>query len=133
MIDNANFLIYTGADWTQQLVLQNDDKSPMDLTGCEAHMMVRAFPQSPVTILDLSTAAGTMTLTPDPAQLNWHIPASQTETFAPNGSPAAAAFTGQSPTYVFGYYDLMIEYPDGSIIPYMAGQILLQIGITHPF
>lgn len=132
MADQLNYTVTTGSDWVAQLVFQNDDGTPMNFTGCQAHLMVRAFPQSTVVLFDLSTAAGTMTLTPYPAQLNWDVPASQTSTFTPNPGPNFPLSQSSTGAF-FGYYDLMVKSPNGEIIQYLSGQILLQIGITQPF
>ena len=132
MADVATFIIVQGANWTQQLVLQNDDGSLMNLTGCQVHMQVRAFPSSPVVLLDLSTASGSITLNGPSAQINWDVPGSQTANFQP--SPGVTPLSQMNPgTAPWGYYDLRIEFSGGQIISYLSGQILLQLGITIPF
>ncbi|RQR87742.1 MULTISPECIES: hypothetical protein [unclassified Burkholderia] len=133
MTDFANFLIPQGADWIQQIVLQNDDGSPMNLTDCQVHMQIRAFPGSPIVLLDLSTATGTITLKPYPAQINWSVPASQTAALQPQLGTALSLQPAPNSAQL-GYYDLLIEYPGGHIPPpYMSGQVFLQLGITIPF
>lgn len=132
MSDSAIFILVQGADWNQQLILQNDDGSLMNLTGCQVHMQVRAFPGSPVVLLDLSTAAGSITLNGPAAQINWDVPGSQTATFQPQ--PGVTPLSQMNPgTTPFGYYDLRVEFPSGQIVSYLSGQILLQLGITVPF
>jgi hypothetical protein len=132
MSDKATFIITQGDSWVQQLVLQNDDGSLMNLTGCQVHMQVRAFPGSPVVLLDLSTALGSITLNGAAAQINWNVPGSQTATFQP--SPGVSPLSQMNPgTAPWGYYDLRIEFPNGQILSVLSGQILLQLGITIPF
>jgi hypothetical protein len=133
MPDTADFLLYQGSDWSQQIVLQNDDGSIFDLTGCQAHLKVKAFPQSPVILLDISSAAGTITITPAAGQLNWLVPASQTINFQASTAYPLIGTPPQGSAF-FGYYDLLIEYPDGEIPPpYLSGRIFMQLGITPPF
>jgi hypothetical protein len=130
--DVADFIIQQGCDWTQQFNFQNDDGSVLVLTGCQVHMEVRAFAGSPVVLLSLSTATDTITLDGPAGQINWDIPAAQTADFQPSaGLPLGSLF--QPGTVFFGYYDLLIEFPNGQIIPYLSGRILLKLGITIPF
>jgi hypothetical protein len=132
MADIANYLIPVGADWSQQLDLQNDDGTPMNLTGCQVRRQTRAFPGSPVVLLDLSTADGSITLNGYPARINWKVPASQTITLQSQPGFPATQLQPLPNTAFFGYYDILIEYPDGSIPPpILSGQDLLQLGITH--
>ncbi|MEX3933249.1 hypothetical protein AB4Y32_15850 [Paraburkholderia phymatum] len=132
MTDTATFIINQGDSWVQQLILQNDDGSLMNLTGCQVHMQVRAFVGSPVVLLDLSTASGSITLNGAAAQINWNVPGTQTATFQPQ--PGVTPLSQMNPgTAPWGYYDLRIQFPSGEIVTYLSGQILLQLGITIPF
>ena len=132
MSDSADFLLTQGADWNQQINFQNDNGTALDLTGAQVHLSARAYPGSPITLLSLSTAAGTITVNGPLGQINWDVPATQTATFVASSSPPlGSAFpTG---TVFFGYYDLLIEFPNGQIQPYLSGRILMQLGITIPF
>jgi hypothetical protein len=132
MSDALTYVIPQGADWNQQVVLLNDDGTLMNLTGCQVHMQVRAFPGSPVVLLDLSTAAGTIKLNGPASQINWDVPGSQTASFQPQPGIAPPSL-GVPGTVPFGYYDLRVQFPNGQIVSYLSGQILLQLGITIPF
>lgn len=132
MSDTVNFVIDQGSDWNQQIVFQNDDGSLMNLTGCQIRMQARAFLGSPVVLLDLSTTAGTITLNGAAAQINWIVPSSQTINFQPAASNAIGS-ASNSQVVNFGYFDLLIKWPNGQITPYLSGQILLKLCVTQPF
>lgn len=132
MADQATFVIDQGSDWIKVITLENDDGSVINLTGCEAHLQVRAYPESPTTVLDLSTAAGTLSINGSTGQISWDVPATQTAALSP--SPGTASGFPQDGTIApFGYYDLLVKWPNGQIEPYLSGQIVLKLGITHPF
>jgi len=132
MADSLDFQIAQGADWAVQLVFKNDDGSVQNLTGCAAHMQIRAFPLSPVAIVDLSTAAGTMTINGPLGQINWTVPGATTLLYQP---PAALSQPNPlNPNVVpFGYWDLFIQWPGGALIKELYGQVSLLLDITRPF
>lgn len=132
MSDSACFVIDQGSDWNIQIVLQNDDKTPMNLTGCQAWLQVRPMPQSETLLIDLSTEAGTITLDGPSAQLNWCVPAAQTATFQPQPGLPLGLSLNQN-TFAFGYFDLLIKWPGGQVMPYLCGQISLKLGVTRLF
>ncbi|AOY99910.1 hypothetical protein BKK81_12140 [Cupriavidus sp. USMAHM13] len=128
MADSLDFLIDQGADWNVQLVLQNDDRTPLDLTGCQVYLKCRAAPSSPTALIDLSTKAGTITMNGPLGQLNWTVPGATTALYS--GQPYALPQFGAMP---FGVYDLFVETPGGSPMKYLCGQILLALSETPPF
>lgn len=130
MSDTATFIIDQGSDWNQQIVLQNDDGTPMKLVGCQAYLQVRSMPQSTTTLIDLSTAAGTMTLNGAAGQINWNVPASQTAGFQPQPGIAFGMAPNQN-IYPLGCFDLLIKWPNGQVTPYLSGQISLKLGVTR--
>lgn len=131
--DLIDFRIDQGADWNIQMVLKNDDGTLLNLTGCQVHMQVRAFPQSPVVLIDLSTANGSMTLNGQTAQLNWFVPGATTLNYQPK--PGLLIPNPLSPLIVaqFGSHDIFIEWPGGQLTKYAAGQIFLSLDVTRPF
>lgn len=130
MADVLFFVIPQGANWKKQEVLKNDDGTPLNLTGCQVRLQVRPFPGSPTVLLDLSTQAGTITVNPTAGQINWNVPASQTQAFTQTkGIPLPAAF---GPNCVaFGSYDLLVEWLNGEVTRYLYGQIALSLGTTE--
>lgn len=130
MSDTAYFVIDQSSDWNIQIVLQNDDGTTMNLVGCQGYLQVRSTPQSTTTLIDISTAAGTMTLDGAAGQINWNVPASQTAGFQPQPGVALSSSLNQN-TYSFGYFDLLIKWPNGHVTPYLSGQISLKLGVTR--
>jgi hypothetical protein len=130
MSDTAYFVIDQGSDWNIQIVLQNDDGTPMNLVGCQAYLQVRSMPQSTTALIDLSTVAGTMTLNGAASQINWNVPASQTAGFLPQPGVALGAAPNQN-IVPFGCFDLLIKWPNGHVTPYLSGQISLKLGVTR--
>lgn len=57
------FTVYQGQTWEEQLIVQNPDGTPTDLTGFKARMHVREEISSPDTILELGDADGTLVVT----------------------------------------------------------------------
>lgn len=133
MADRLDFQIDQGGDWNVQIVLCNDDQSLMNLTGCQAHLACRAFPSSPVALIDLSTMAGTMMLNGPLAQLNWTIPGAQTALYTPQPAAFLVNTLAQPGVAPFGVYDLFVQMAGGQIIKYIYGQITLALSQTPPF
>lgn len=133
MSDRIDYVIDVGADWNQQLVLQNDDLSLMNLLGCQAHLKCRAFPSSPIVLIDLSTVAGTMTLNGLLAQINWTVPGAQTALYQPQPGAFIVSPLAQPGAVPFGVYDLFVQSEGGQLIKYVYGQIMLALSETPPF
>ncbi|MGF6963034.1 hypothetical protein OKW43_000039 [Paraburkholderia sp. WC7.3g] len=133
MADQLDFVIDQGADWPVQLVLKNDDGSLMKLAGCQARLTCRAFPASPIVLIDLSTVAGTMTLNGLDAQINWTVPGAQTALYTPQSGAFVPNALMPQGTVPFGVYDLFIKTAGGQLIKYLCGKILLSLGETSPF
>lgn len=133
MADRIDFQVDQGADWNVQLVLCNDDQSLMNLTGCQAHLKCRAFPASPIALIDLSTMAGTITLNGPLAQLNWIVPGAQTSLYTPQPAAFLVNALAQSGVTPFGVYDLFVQSAGGQLFKYVYGQIRLALSQTPPF
>jgi hypothetical protein len=133
MADRLDFQIDQGGDWNFQIVLQNDDGTPLNLTGCQAHLKCRAFPASPIVLIDLSTMAGTMTLNGPLAQLNGCVPGAQTALYTPQAAAFLVNTLTQPGVVPFGVYDLFVEMCGGQLIKYVFGQITLALSQTPPF
>ena len=133
MVDTVNFELVQGADWVINIGLQNDDSTPVDLTGCQVHMQVRPYPSASAVVIDLSTANSGITITnAAQGQIAWHMTAAQTALL----TPALSSPPGFQPSTLqrfLGYFDLFVEFTDGEILPYLNGQMFLDISITHPF
>lgn len=126
MADQVDFVIDQGSDWVVQVSLQNDDRTPLNLRGYRAHLQCRAT-SGGTPVIDLSTAAGTITINGPLGQLNWGVPGAQT-----------AAYTSQTAstpgsTVLLGVYDLFLEMPGGQLSKYLYGQISLTLSETLPF
>lgn len=60
---NYTFSVYQGQTWEEQLLVQNPDGTPTDLTGYKARMHVREEISSPDTIIELGDADSTLVVT----------------------------------------------------------------------
>lgn len=57
-----NFNVYQGATWDEEITLRNADQTPMNLTGFEARMQVRATIDSSTVLLTLNNANTRLTV-----------------------------------------------------------------------
>lgn len=130
--DYLIFVISQGADWIQQITLENSNGSAVDLTGCAVHMQVRPYPGSDFVQVDLSTAASTITITnPTGGVISWDVPGSQTGLLTPTlNRPIGEWPLGTS---LLGYYDLRVKFPNGQIFTYLTGKVYMRLGVTIPF
>ncbi|MBN3757245.1 hypothetical protein G3N95_30185 [Paraburkholderia sp. Tr-20389] len=132
MADTVVFQIDGGSDWYKEITLKNDDGTLLNLAGCQAHMQVRPTSQSQTVLLDLSTAENSLQIDATTATISWNIPATQTATFQPQaGMPLSP--TLDPTTSTFGVFDLLVKFPGGQITSFLSGQVVLKLGVTHPF
>jgi hypothetical protein len=78
-----DFTVKQGDDWEANVELQNDDKTPLDLTGYIAYMHIRRTVEGP-SELELSTEGASPRLTIDAAlgRISIAVPYTVTETLA---------------------------------------------------
>ncbi|MBT9153347.1 MAG: hypothetical protein DDT39_00004 [Firmicutes bacterium] len=57
-----NFIVYQGSTWDEEIVLNNADGTPMNLTGMQARMQLREEFASPSFILALDGTNGRLTV-----------------------------------------------------------------------
>jgi hypothetical protein len=129
MADVLFFVIDQGANWPTQLVLQNDNGTPLNLTGCQVRLQIRPFPGSSTLLLDLSTQDGSITVKPLLGQINWDVPVSETETFTQTKGITVPPVFGSN-CVAFGSYDLLVEWPNGQVTRYLCGQVALSPATT---
>lgn len=97
----------------KEIITVTDDGKPVDLTGWDAALQVRAIPEAPLTILDLSTDSGHIEVD-DLGQIGVVVPADQ---------------TGVLPAGVF-VYDLVI-YASRDAIRVCEGRFRIEEGVTR--
>ncbi|MFM0243763.1 hypothetical protein [Paraburkholderia sediminicola] len=128
--DSLFYVIQQGADWNEQLEFCNDDWSVINLTGCSADLQIFQSPQNPIVLLELSTAAGTMTLNGVAGRLNWARPAAQTALFQPSPGLLSPLFGFDPMLRPFGFCNLRVKWSNGQIFRNLSGQVALSLGST---
>ncbi|MFT0547505.1 hypothetical protein ACMHYO_14380 [Allopusillimonas ginsengisoli] len=94
-------------------ILWNDSEGvPVDMTGCEARMQLRRTPGAPIA-LDMSTQNGRITLGLGSITLD------------------VSAQDMQGVTAPSGVFDLQIEYPDDRVKTILGGKFLLIPGVSY--
>ena len=101
--------------------LVNEEEIPTVIAGWTAHMQARQTPNDPITLFDLSTVNGGITIitSPDgiqPSQINASIPVATT-----------AGFTAPWK----GRYDMKIFLPSGEIDRIIQGSIIVSPEVTQ--
>jgi hypothetical protein len=90
-------------------------RTPLDLTGCAAHLQIRTAPNDAIPLLDLTVANGRMVVDTTAHSITAEI--AEADTVAIPWSEAA--------------YDLMLIYADGTVQRLLYGTILALPGVTR--
>lgn len=128
--DSLFYVIRQGADWNEQLEFCNDDWSVINLIGCSADLQIFQSPQNPIVLLELSTAAETMTLNGAAGRLNWGVPAAEVSLFQPSPGLLSPLFGFDPMLRPFGFLNLRVKWPSGQIFRDLSGQVALSLGST---
>ena len=111
-----NTIIDQGSMWTLQVIYQDPNSAPINITGYSAKMQLRSLPDDPTPALTLSTATGDITINGSQGIIN--ITASSTETGAVDEG-----------TY---YYDLEITDPvSNEVTRIIQGQVVVSAEVTR--
>ena len=106
--------IQQGDTWALEILLQDEQDQPVDLTGATAKMQLRPFPSSAVLVAELST--GNQRITVDPA--------------GKIGSLLAAEVTAALPAKP-GVYDLEVTFASGVVTKIIGGSYLVLAEVTR--
>lgn len=112
-----NLTIEQGATWRPDPFVMRDKQTqtPLDLTGCIARMHIRNRLSSPDIILALTTENGRITLGGTAGTIALYI--SDEDTALLDFSNAV--------------YDIELEYPNGDVVRFMQGAVLLSKEVTR--
>lgn len=113
-----NITFEQGASYTLTLSVADESGQPVNLTGYQARMQVRAADSLGAVppLVDLSTANGGITVAGDGSSM----------------TVAAAASATASWTWGPACYDLIIEAPDGTVQRLLRGDAEVSPAVTAP-
>lgn len=89
--------------------------APVDLTGCVARMQVRQTVASPTVLLELTTENGRIALGDASGTISLRVEAADT----------------QALTWTAGFFDLEIEFADGTVRRLLAGSVTVSPEVTR--
>lgn len=107
--------IYQGATFRQNMIWQDNEQQPIDLTGYAARMMARTNVSASDPFLTLTTENGGITLGGEDGTILLVMTAGQTESL----------------TEMAGLYDLELVAPGGEVVRLLQGNIIISKEITR--
>lgn len=108
-----------GTDFDPTFIIRNPDKSPFNLTGYDARMMVRETYDSAEPVLSLDITNGKLDFTSTPGRIKLDIrPADTTD----------IAFSGEA---FNGVYDLEVVSPSGVVTRAAMGAFIINREVTR--
>lgn len=114
--------VWQGQTFDQQLLLQDQDQAPLNLTGFTAQMMLRANVTDAVPVATWGTATGEIVLGGAAGTLTFNVPGSESQAL-----PAA----DQMAIY---FYDVLLT--NGATPPYtqrvVQGVLIVYPAVTRP-
>lgn len=111
----VNLLIQQGSDFSHTVSLQNDDGTPLVLTGYSAKMQIRPELGSATMLLELSTGNGRIVLNALAGQLTLSLTNTITSGL----------------TFRSGVYDLEITSGSGFVTRIMQGNVTTSLEVTQ--
>lgn len=102
-----------GDTWLRTWDLQDQARTPIDLTGVTARVQVRDWTDA--LVLSASTSDGRLTVTPSAGRVELRVPAAATESIAPG-------------RYRF---DLELTFSDGTRATYESATLLVQEDVAR--
>lgn len=106
--------ITDNADWSMVVTYETAGGAPIDLTGYTAIMTLRTHPAASVAMLQLSSAAGEISINAALGMMTVSVTSAQ----------AATLTQGR------GVYDLMITNLGGSVTRIVGGTVTIESGVT---
>lgn len=111
----------TSYSWT----LQQPNRSPVDLTGATARMMVRVLPADLLPLISITStngAQGQLTLGGAFGTVGLNITKAATALLGPQGHGLLMS------KYI---YDIFIDFPNGTSLAIVSGNVNVRLAITH--
>jgi hypothetical protein len=106
-------ILVRGDTWLRTWDLQDEDGTPIDLTGASARVQVRDWTDA--LVLSASTADGRLTISPTIGRVQMAAPAAATAALAPG-------------RYAF---DFELSWPDGTRVTYESATLLVQEDVAR--
>lgn len=110
-----NLTIYQGASFSQNMIWQDQEQQPIDLTGYTARMMARTSVNAAEPFLTLTTENGGITLGDDEGTIVLTLTATQTAAL----------------TETLGLYDLELIVPGGGVVRLLQGNLTVSKEVTR--
>lgn len=133
-VGSFNYCIKQGSDLTISMTWLNDAGAPMNLTGYSMELTIRAFVNSPVSLLTMSSAESTgsyIALGGTEATIDLIFNHADTRAFVANGLPQPSNPVGGGlRVYPLGVYDLQFTDPTGNIGYLLEGTVSLDPQVT---
>lgn len=109
--------IYQGASFYKSWEIQDKDGNPIDLTGWSAYCQIRKRKISEETLLDLSTADGTLFIEVSADKTEYGFNLTQADTQVLNLKEAV--------------YDINLVDPEGYVVRIQEGKITISLAVTR--
>lgn len=133
-IPTWNFTIKQNADWSPVLTWRNDNGSPVDLTNYAMKLAIKAYANSPISIIELDSASSSgsrIVLGGTAGTIQLVFAHADTRTITPIGLPLpGSSLTGGGRTYSLGVYDLQYVDPLGDIGYLVQGNPSISLAVT---
>jgi hypothetical protein len=114
-INKVNILVRQGATFHWSLELKNPDKSPIDLTDCEAVMQFRRMHRDNTVLLEVSTFKGGIEIDPLVGVVQITLEDELTSTL----------------TTEEAVYDVLLLWPNGDVSRLREGSVRIALGVTR--
>ena len=111
----VNFVIELGTNFKRTLIWKDREQNPIDLTGYSAFMQIRQTVDSVDFEIELTSAGGEITFTPEEGKIHLNIPYAETATI----------------TWKKAVFDLILESPAGERTRLIEGTVETKKAITR--
>ena len=112
-----NFVIYQGTTLRDTLrwAVNDEARTPVDLTGCTARMQIRPEVNSPIALMSLTTEDGGITLGGPTGDIDIFMSAENTALIA----------------WEDGVWDLEVVHPGGDVTRVVQGRVMISPEVTR--
>jgi hypothetical protein len=115
-MNEYNFTVYQGSEFSRTLILKEDDGSIINLTDYDCQMQIRKYKDKTSELYDtLSVENERIKITPSEGKIVFKIPSSISDNY----------------TWVKGYYDLEIINSNNNIYRKLQGIITIDKNVTN--
>lgn len=128
-----SFTLKQGADWSASMTWSDDNGAPINLTGYSMKLTIRAFINSTVALLTLSSANTTgshIVLGGTSGTIALIFAHADTATLTPVGLALPGSLLTGARVYALGVYDLQFTDPTGQVGYLLEGSVSLDPQVT---